>query len=67
MALLIPHQSMLLIPVTGGEKSLLVLKHRDTHGFTDFLQRDYGAVFKVFSELEKKGSTEMGNILSELS
>lgn len=51
----------------GKEESVVVLKHGDIHGFMDFLRLDYGAVIKVFSKLEKEGSTEMGNILSELN
>ena len=43
-----------------------VLKHRDIRSFMGFLRQDYGAGIKVFSKLQKKGSTEMINILSEL-
>lgn len=38
----------------GGEESIIVVKHGDIHGFMDFLQLGYGAVIKVFNELERK-------------
>lgn len=66
LALSIPPQSVYTYQLLGGEESGTVLKHRDIRSFMGFLQQDYGAGIKVFSKLQKKGSTEMINILSEL-
>lgn len=66
LALSIPPQSVYTYQLLDGEESGTVLKHRDVRSFMGFLRLDYGAGIKVFSKLQKKGSTEMINILSEL-
>ena len=66
LALSIPPQSVYTYQLLGREESGTILKHRDVRSFMGFLRMDYGAGIKVFSKLQKKGSTEMINILSEL-